>query len=407
MVLQLKRSLLCPLTWLLAACLSGPAASGQVRPGVEVLLTDSLHLVRGRRLGLLTNQNGIDRAGRSDVDLLRAAGLDLKVIFSPEHGFRGQLDRENIENTVDSATGASIFSLYGSIRAPTPAMLALIDVLLVDLQDIGGRPYTFISTTLLSMRAAAEEGKTVILLDRPNPIGGELVQGPALDSALTSYNGMIPGVPLRHGMTLGELARLGNGVLGIGAELVVAPAAGWRRTQWYEATGLPWVKPSPNMPDIESATHYPGLVLFEATNLSVGRGTPISFQVLGAPWLDPRKVREMVGAVPGVRLTDTTITPHQPTDAKFPGQPVAALRFKVTNRSLYDPTRLSVRLLSAIIKLHPDSLTLRDGAYDYRAGTERVRRALLAGESADSIWAAWQPGLDAFVRKRRGFLLYP
>jgi uncharacterized protein YbbC (DUF1343 family) len=376
-----------------------------VRSGIEVLLTDSIHLVRGRRVGILTNQTGIDRAGRSDVDLLRDSGVNLTAIFSPEHGFRGNLDRENIGNTVDSATGVPILSLYGSVRAPTADMWARIDVLLVDLQDIGARPYTYISTTLLALRSAAEQGKPVIVLDRPNPIGGELVQGPLLDSAFSSFVGMLP-VPLRHGLTLGELARFGNDRLRIGAQLVVVPAAGWRRSDWFDQTGLPWIRPSPNMPDLESATHYPGLVLFEATNLSVGRGTPIAFQVIGAPWLDPAKVRQVVGSVAGVTISDTAITPAGPSDGKYPGRSIPAIRLHVVNRSLYDPTKLAVRLLVALSTVHRDSLVLQSVALDQRAGTDGLRQALERRLPADSVSLAWRQLRNEFMRTREPYLLY-
>jgi uncharacterized protein YbbC (DUF1343 family) len=387
------------------ACLSPGHAAGQVRPGIEVLLTDSLHLVRGRRVGILTNQTGVDRLGASDIDLLRRSGIQLTAIFSPEHGFRGNLDRENIKNTIDSATGVPIYSLFGSIRAPTAGMLSQIDVLLVDLQDIGARPYTYISTTLLAMRAAHDLDRTVIVLDRPDPIGGELVQGPLREEADSSFVGMLP-VPLRHGMTLGELARLGNARLRIGARLIVVPVAGWRRSEWFEETGLPWVRPSPNMPDLESAAHYPGLVLFEATNLSVGRGTPIAFQVLAAPWLNPRAVRDALGAVPGAELSDTTIVPLSPSDGKYAGRTLPALRFLVRDRRTYDPTRLAVRLLAALRLVHRDSLVLQAQALDQRAGTARVRLGIERGVSGDSIWSSWRADIVRFVRARQDFLLY-
>ncbi len=403
---QLKHSF----TWLwlmpLAACAPARPAAGQVRPGIEVLLSDSIHLVRGRRLGILTNQTGVDRAQASDVDLVRRAGLNLTAIFSPEHGFRGNLDRENIGNTVDSATGVPIYSLYGTVRAPTKEMLDRIDVLLIDLQDIGARTYTYISTTLLALRSAKAEGKTVLVLDRPDPIGGALVQGPMMDTAFASFVGMLP-VPLRHGLTHGELARFGNARLGIGASLVVIPAAGWQRSQWFDATGLHWIKPSPNMPDLESATHYPGIVLFESTNLSVGRGTPIAFQVIGAPWLDAAQVRMAVGDIPGVAIADTTVTPRAPGDAKYADKEIEALRFTVTDRSVYDPTRLAVHLLTAIRRTHPDSLKINDRSLAERAGSNLLKASIDAGTPPDGIWSAWKSGVERFRVERQEFLVYP
>jgi uncharacterized protein YbbC (DUF1343 family) len=404
MVRQVKRSFW-PLVMWLAACSPGSSVSGRVRPGIDVLLADSIHLVQGRRVGLLTNQTGVDRMGRSDVDLLRAAGLHLTAIFTPEHGFRGNLDRENIGNTVDSATGVPIFSLYGTVRAPTAEMLSGLEILLVDLQDIGARTYTYISTTLLALRSAKDHGRTVIVLDRPNPIGGELIQGPILDSAFSSFIGMLP-IPLRHGLTLGELARYGTDRLGIGADLVVVPVSGWSRKLWFDQTALPWIRPSPNMPNLESATHYPGIVLFEATNLSVGRGTPVAFQVIAAPWLDPARVRNATGTVPGVTLGDTTVTPRAPGDGKYPDRLLPAVLLTVSDRVVYDPTQLAVRLLGAIRSVHGDSLVIQAAALDQRAGTDDMRVALERGTSADVIWASWREGLEGFRTARGRYLLY-
>ena len=375
-----------------------------VRPGIEMLLADSSHLVRGRRVGLLTNQTGIGRSGVADVELLIDRGVELVAIFSPEHGFRGTLDVENIGHATDSATGLPVYSLYGAQRAPTPEMLAEIDVMLVDLQDIGARPYTYISTTLLAMQAAAQMDLSVVVLDRPNPIGGEIMQGPVLDTSFASFVGMLP-VPQRHGLTIGELARFGNERLGINATLTVVPVSGLRRTHWFDATHLPWVRPSPNMPSLESATHYPGLVLFEGTNLSVGRGTPIAFQVVGAPWLEAAQLAALMGAEPGVSTSDTVITPRAPGDGKHPDRAIPALRFRVEDRDTYDPVRLAVRLLTGLQKLHPDSFAISKPDYfDRRAGSDRLRVAVLAGESPDEIWRSWQEPLVEFrqaVEKHR------
>ncbi len=387
------------------ACAGAPQDAPPVRPGIEVLLSDSLHLVRDARIGILTNQTGVDRAGRGDIELLRAAGLNLTAIFSPEHGFRGTQDRENIGNAVDSATGVPIFSLYGPVRAPTPAMWERVDVLLVDLQDIGARPYTYISTTLLALRSARDRGRRVIVLDRPNPVGGDLIQGPTLDSAFASFVGMLP-IPLRHGLTIGELARYGNDVLGIGADLVVVPADGWHRAAWYDRTGLRWVPPSPSMPDLESAAHYPGLVLFEATNLSVGRGTPVAFQVLAAPWLDPATLIARLPALPGVSLSDTLVFPEAPPDGKYGGLEIPAVRFRVTNRASYDPTQVAVALLVGLTSLHRDSLRIDARAFDQRAGTDRVRLGLERGYTTSRIWTAWRGDLDRFSARRQAYLLY-
>ena len=243
-----------------------------VRPGIEVLLEDSLHLVSARRVGLLTNQTGVDASGRSSIDRLHEhPSVELVALFAPEHGIRGTADPgEVVADDVDVETGLPIHSLYGAVRSPTREMLDGIDVLLVDYQDIGARYWTYVSTMTLAMEAAAELGVVVIVLDRPNPIGGA-VQGNLLDPAFATFVGRYP-VVMRHGMTLGELARYYQGEVGIGGELHVAQVDGWRRDMAFAETGLPWIQPSPNMPDVESATHYPGTCLFEGTVLSVARG---------------------------------------------------------------------------------------------------------------------------------------
>ncbi|HEX9580614.1 MAG TPA: DUF1343 domain-containing protein [Gemmatimonadales bacterium] len=386
------------------ACTGNASPPERVRPGVEVLLADSAHLVRGRRVGLLTNQTGVDAEGVSDVDRLLGAGVQLVALFSPEHGFRGVLNQELVGHGVDSATGLPIYSLYGEVRAPTRAMLNGVDVLLVDLQDIGARTYTFVSTTLLTIEAAGRAGVTVVVLDRPNPIGGQ-IQGPVLEPPFASFVGMLP-IPLRHGMTSGELALLGKALLGYEAVVAVVPAAGWSRPRWFDATGLPWIRPSPNMPDLESATHYPGLVLFEATNLSVGRGTPVAFQVIAAPWLDGAAVRAAAGTVPGGTVSDTVITPVHPADGKFHGLQLPAVRLRVTDRAVYDPVRMALRLLTAVRARHADSLVVRARTLDERVGSDRLRLALETGLAPDSIWRTWDQDLEAFRVMRARYLLY-
>jgi uncharacterized protein YbbC (DUF1343 family) len=402
---MVHRLLSMTLVLMVIGCAQTGQRSPSARPGIDVLLTDSLRLVSGRRVGLLTNQTGVDRSGIGDLERLLEAGVQVTAIFSPEHGYRGALDQEDIGHGIDSATGIPIYSLYGATRSPTAAMLASLEVLLVDLQDIGARPYTYGSTMLLAMRAAQPADVTVLVLDRPNPVGGLAVQGPVLDTAFSSFVGMLP-VAQRHGMTLGELALFGNVVLDIGAGLTVIPVAGWRRGQWFDETGLPWIRPSPNMPNLESATHYPGFVLFEATNLSVGRGTPVAFQVIAAPWLSPRRVRETVGEFTGVRLSDTTVTPVAPTDGKYDGLRLPALRVRVAVRDRYDPTATAIALLTAIRTVHHDSLRIDPARLDRLAGSGRVRRAVERGDSWMQIVESWRAGQREFLERRAEFLIY-
>lgn len=385
----------------------------QVRPGIDVLLSDSIHLVRGRRIGLLTNQTGVDGAGQRDVDALLAAGLHVVALFSPEHGFRGLEDRPGLPDARDSATGLPIYSLYGGSRVAARAALDSLDVLLVDLQDIGARYYTYPATAASLLRDAAARGKRVVVLDRPDPLGGEVVQGNtrgAIGDPDSEFVGFLP-VPMRHGMTLGELLRLANDRLGLRADLVIVPAAGWRRGMAFDATGLAWIRPSPNMPDLESAFHYPGLCLFEATNLSVGRGTPWAFQVIGAPWLEPDLLlasvrREAPAALAGVAVTVDSFTPRAPTDGKYDGVPLQGLRFRVTDRTRYDPPRLALALLVALGRTDSARFALRARAFDRLAGGPDLRQALARGEGALAVWRSWQPGLAAFRRARSKYLVY-
>ena len=368
--------------------------SDSVLPGIDVLLRDSLHLVQGKRLGLITNQSGVDAQGVSTIDRLAHLPLArLVALFAPEHGIRGAAaPGAAVADTSDALTGLPIYSLYGASRAPTPLQLDSLDVLLVDLQDVGARPYTYVSTTVLAMRAAAAAGKRVIVLDRPNPIGCA-VQGPILDPAYATFLGMLP-VPLRHGMTLGELARFANARLAIGADLVVVPVRGWRRCEWFDRTGLPWVRPSPNLPDLESVAWYPGTVLFEATNLSVGRGTDAAFRQVGAPWLDaPRVVRAMARRY-HVAMDAVRFMPQAPGDGKFGGVTVAGVRFRRMDRADGDPVRDALRLLATIGLLHPGALAVDSLALARRLGRPFAGAVTFPREVA------------RFVAARRDYLLY-
>ena len=369
---------------------------GRVRPGIDVLLTDSAQLVVGRRVGLITNQSGIDRNGVPTIDrLTRFPGVRLTALFAPEHGIRG-LARpgEPIADGVDIATGLPIYSLYGASRgAPTAEQLAQVDVLVVDLQDVGTRTWTFVTTTILAMRAARGAGKRILVLDRPNPIGC-VVRGPLLDTAYASFIGPLP-VPLRHGMTMGELARFANAELRIGADLVVVPVSGWRRCQWLDETGLPFVRPSPNLPDIGALSWYPGTVLFEATNLSSGRGTDAPFSQVGAPWLDARRVAQRMDARFGVRLLTVRFTPRDPGDGKYGDTLVNGVQFAAFDRVRGDAIRDALRLLGVIGEVHPGQL---------RIDSVGVARRL--GVRAMSGKVEWPDEVRAFLARRRPYLLY-
>jgi uncharacterized protein YbbC (DUF1343 family) len=396
------------------SCSSGTRAPSpavaRVRPGIEVLLTDSIHLIAGKRLGLLSNHTGIDRERRRDVDLLRAThGARLTVLFSPEHGFAGVEDRTGLPDGRDSATGLPIYSLYGGSRTAARAAFDSLDVLLVDMQDIGARFYTYIKFTATMMRDATQAGKPVIVLDRPNPIGsavGGNVRAHVTNPDTTPV-GFLP-VAMRHGMTLGELARMANDVLGLGAELTVVPAAGWNRNLFYDETQLPWVRPSPNIPDLESALHYAGLCLFEGTNVSVGRGTDFAFQVLGAPWLNAAAVIATITsdtALTGFELRPTTFTPLAPTDFKYAGEALPGIRIRVVDRQRYDPTRLAVALLAAIRASNPAEFRFTQ-RFDMLAATPDLRLAIEAGKPPSEVWRTWAPDLARFREIRAKYLLY-
>ena len=373
-----------------------------------MLLADSMGLVRGRRVGLVTNQTGVDADGISDVVRLRTAGVRLVALFSPEHGFRGAADPgAAIASSVDSATGLPIYSLYGRDSAPTPEMLRGIDVMLVDLQDAGARYYTYLATTVEVMRAAGAEGVPVVVLDRPDPIGGQ-VQGNVLRPAYVTSVGRLE-IPMRHGMTLGELARLARSDLGLRTELAVVPLGGWRRSMAMDETGMVFVPPSPNLRTIESLFHYPGLCLFEGTNLSVGRGSDAPFEQIGAPWLDTTTVLRLVRAdrLPGVRFYSVTFRPIQPGDGKYPETLVLGIRLEVTDRASYDPTVTAVHLLSAIRRRHAVEFVWSPAHFDRLAGDKVLREALDAGTPPDAIVQAWRDDRQRFLARRRPALLYP
>ena len=384
-----------------------PPAQVAVRPGIEVLLSDSLHLVSGRRVGLITNHTGIASDGRSSIDLLfEHPAVDLVALYGPEHSIRGDAqDGVIIESSVDSRTGLPVHSLYGATRRPTPEMLEGVDALLFDMQDVGARYYTYVSTMALAMEAAGVHGVPFIVLDRPNPIRGDVVQGNVLDPAFATFVGMYP-VPMRHGMTPGELARLYVGEFGIQVELRVVPMAGWSRSMAFDATGLPWLAPSPNLPSLESALAYPGTCLFEGTNLSVGRGTDRAFQWIGAPWLDAARVVAALEArgFEGVGLEATTFTPRAPSDGKYDGQEVNAIRVAGASTA-YDAPRLAVAMLVEVRRVHADEWAWL-GTFDRLAGTDELRLGIEAGLDPEALTSEWAAALAAFEDRRAPYLLY-
>jgi len=383
------------------------AVQAPVRPGVEVFLSDVPAALRGKRVGLITNQSAIDRSRTSVIDLI-AAHKDLKLtaLLAPEHGIRGTVAAgEKIEDETDPKTGVRIHSLYKSEdRGPTPEMLKDVDVLVYDLQEVGGRTWTYVSTMVLAMQAAARKQIPFVVLDRPNPIGGEIVEGALLDPKFKSFVGMYP-IPARHGMTVGELATMFNKQHGIGAELIVARVENWRRSQWLDETGLPWTNPSPNLRSLGALKSYPGSVYFEGTNLTEGRGTDRPFEQIGAPWLNAPQVARIMNEkrLPGIRFEAITMA-VEPTAAKFKGQTIPGIRFAITDHRAYRPVRTSLILIDEIRRQHPREFAWGP-SIDRLTGSDKVRLAIDAGQLGPLL-DEWDREAASFLESRKPYLLY-
>lgn len=384
------------------------AAPAHVTLGVTTLLNDSLHLVSGRRVGLITNHTGKDADGAASIDLLhRSPDVDLVALYSPEHGIRGAAEAGvEIASGTDEATGLPIHSLYGDTRKPTPDMLSNVDVLLFDIQDIGARYYTYLSTMSVAMEAAGEAGIPFVVLDRPNPLGGTM-QGNILEPEWSSFVGMYP-VPMRHGLTAGEFARMVRNEFGVSVELHVAPVGQWSRDTPWSDTGLPWNPPSPNIPTFESALHYPGTCLFEGTSFSVGRGTDRAFEQIGAPWVDTERLVAELQAldVPDVEFVPVRFTPVEPGDGKFGGVEVAGVRL-VQRGPRYDPTLAALALLVVTRAQSGADWSWRPASFDGLAGTDDLRAAVEGGATYADLVSTWGAGLPGFERRVAPYLLYP
>lgn len=393
---------------LLVLAVAAQVAAAQVRPGIEVLVTDSIHLIKGKRVGLITNHSGRTRDGRSSIDLLfKTPGVQLTALFGPEHGLRGIAQAgEHVASSVDSATGVPVYSLYGETRVPRPQDLKDVDVLLYDIQDVGARVYTFEWTMALSASAAASNVPFVVL-DRPDPIRADRVDGNILNPKYASFVGQFP-VALRYGLTPGELIRFLTGEKLIQANPRVVPMQGYRRDMWYDQTGLQWVNPSPNIKSLDGALLYPGTVFFEGTNLSEGRGTDAPFQLVGAPWLDDaREIAAELNAakLPGVRFeaAERVIEAGQ----KHAGStPVPMIFAKVTDRNAVKPVSVGLYLMRAIYARHKDKWQWRESHADRLAGTDAMRAAIEAG-TVDVLVKAWDAEAKQFTARSRKYWLYP
>lgn len=377
---------------------------GATRSGLD-MLEDQLFLpLKGLRIGLITNHTGLDHQGKRNVDVMRAGGVDVVALFSPEHGWAGNVDHPGISDTTDSASGVKVFSLYGKTTHPTPDMLQGVDALVYDIQDIGVRFYTYETTMAYCMESAAKAGIPFYVLDRPNPITGVRVEGPPLDAANTSFVGYLPGIPVRHGMTIGELAGMVNAEKKIGADLHVIPMRDWDRGDWFDSTNVPWINPSPNMRSLNAAMLYPGLCLLEyAPNLSMGRGTDAPFEQVGADFIEGSKLSAYLNkqGIPGLRTYATSFTP---TESKFKDVHIQGVRFVITERERFDPIRLGLELGVALQKLYP-------GKIDFEAnrrliGSEAVIKQIIAGEDPEDIQDSYRDAIKAFEAKRSKYLIY-
>jgi len=382
-------------------------------------------LIRGKRIALLTNQTGVGASGESDIDLLRGAaavkaGVRLVRLFSPEHGIRGTEDRTNLASGIDARSGLPVISLYTNTTiAPPDSTLRDVDALVFDLQDIGTRTWTYVGAMVYAMRAAGRLHLPLIVLDRPDPITGLHVSGPMLDASVANANDQTAArpakpyalypFPLRHGMTMGELARFFNAELGLDAPLHVVPVDGWRRGMWFDETGLPWVHPSPNLPDLTSTLVYPSLVPFEGSNLSVGRGTAVPFQQFGAPWMDAGRVAALLASrdIPGVRFVVDSFTPLHSGDGKYDGRVVHGIRIEVTRRDAIGSGELAAEILAAVNRTNRDSLRISTRTFDERLGSPAIREAVERGEDPAVATRRDSAAVDAFVKHARRYLIYP
>lgn len=384
--------------------------------GIDELCRSKPEYLRGKRLGLLANQSSTDRFYTHSRDrILESFPGQLVSLFSPQHGFFSEKQDNMIESDhgLDAATGLPVYSLYGETRKPHAHMFADIDVLLVDLIDVGTRVYTFIWTVVHCLETAAATGVRVLVLDRPNPIGGHLVEGNPLKDDCTSFVGRCA-IPMRHGMTLGELALFCNREMQIDAELDVMPMSGWQRHLMFPATGLPWIFPSPNMPSFQTALVYPGQVMWEGTNISEGRGTTLPFELFGAPFLSHQAVLDTISAtpLPGCRLRPLFF---EPTSGKWAGQTCCGFHLHVTDAEQFLPYRTSLTLVQALLQLYPGQFAYKEPPYEYEferlpmdliLGDRAIRTGLEQGISVVELEQSWQFELRAFMDTRSAVLLY-
>ena len=381
-------------------------SAADFQTGIEVLLHDRLDLVHGKNVGLITNPTGVNRELVSDVDLLvHTPGVHLVALFGPEHGIRGaQQAGASVGSGRDPITGLPVYSLYGKTRQPTPAMLTGVDVLVFDIQAVGARFYTYLYTMADAMKAAAAARIPIIVLDRPNPIGGTAVQGPVLDPKYASFVGEYP-IPLRYGMTIGELAEFFNNQFHIGADLTVVKMRGWTRSMYYDDTPLQFVMPSPNMPTETTALVYPGMGLAEGTNVSEGRGTTRPFEIVGAPWIDAEKLSRVLNDkhLAGVRFRPVHFTP---TFSKYEGKPCNGVEVHVMDRDAFNPVVVGLNVIATVHDLYPRQFAFNASGFDRLVGNDWVRQDIEKGIPVSEMQRRWKADLSQFEKVRLKYLLY-
>ena len=379
--------------------------------GCERLLTEEAERIRGRRIGLITNHSGVDAQLRPTADRLHQSDLcQLVALYGPEHGIYGAAeDGEKVPSCADPRTGVPVHSLYGPTREPDAAILANVELMLFDIQDVGARFYTYLYTMSLAMGACARAGIPFLVLDRPNPIGGGVLGGNLLDPDFASFVGFYP-IPIRYGLTIGETARLFNAEYGLGAELDVVPMTGWCRTDYWDDLDLPWVPPSPNMPTVDTAVVYPGTCFFEGTNISEGRGTAKPFEQFGAPFLDGELLADELNShdLPGVLFRPVFF---EPAASKYAGELCAGVQLHVNDRAVFEPLLTGFSALAAVLRLYAADFSWRVPErgihnFDRLAGTDQIRLALDRGMPAAELVASWTEDLQAFVRTRQSYLVY-
>jgi uncharacterized protein YbbC (DUF1343 family) len=386
-----------------------------VRIGAEILLEKNLDLLTGKRVGIICNHTSVLPNKKHLVDTLLASGINVTALFSPEHGIRGLAPAGmRVEDMNDETTGLKVYSLYGKRIKPTAEMMEKIDAIVFDLQDVGARFYTYYITMSLMMEAAANHGKTFIVLDRPNPINGIDVEGPILDSTLQSGVGRFP-LPIRHGLTLGEIARMIVGEEWLGGEpnltLAVIPMEGWHREMWFDQTKLPWIPPSPNMKFLSTAIVYPGTCLFEGTNLSEGRGTLKPFEYIGAPWLKSDRLAKKLNALnlPGVRFHSIVFTPQQDSvrapNPKYRNERCNGIFIQIKDRTIFKPVTTSLKIIELVHSLHPSQFTIDGGVFNRLLGTAHFRTHSSNAQN-DSLITALTNKLNDFLKIRVNYLLY-